>query len=640
MRKFYVDDARLVAEYIRTGFPEHAAEQKALADSECDNTFIFTDRYEMERCTRPVTFKDGIDWNYVPFGDEEWNFAFSRHTFLGHLSRTFLFSGEAKYRENFIRLFRDFASSTKLDDKTRSRSWRSLECGIRIENWIRGFELFERSGNRLDDGMYETLERLLREHEEYLKDTHTAFHRLSNWGALQDHGLFLIGAYFDDEDTMALAVERLDEEFMLQTFSDGTHWEQSPMYQAEVLHAGLDTALVASRIGWRLPKRLLDNIHLLALGMMRSARPDGKCYLFGDSDEIDFRDQAAIAAALFEDSELSYFAGRPDAEFHWSCHDMELPAPAKPSSLSFFFADSGNAIVRMGNDSALRFHAGLYGSGHGHLDQLHFDLYHKGRVLITDLGRGTYVDGEWRRALKGPLGHNTVIIDKKGFSEMTDSWGIRNFAEPVMSVPVFGKSYNLLEAMHFGYFGSAVVVRRRILTIEERALLVLDEVMLADSGEHSVDILFHFDEETKAVVLGGNRIVMSAQVRIVPDRRLDSKISRYPYSRRYNERSESCMLTLSGRLASTTTYANLISYGEMESISIEPLTVTKSLSGKEVPEAYGRGYRIRLGNDTYDVLGISREFPEGGFLLRCGTMETYARVAIRKNDEEVAILRR
>lgn len=637
MKRIWLTNVRETVDFIRERFPSYVKEQIELADSACLNTFVFTDRYEMERCTEPVTFKDRIDWNRVPFRDEEWNYAFNRHTFLVHLAHAFAFTGEEKYKENFLRLFNDFAENTRLDEGTRKRCWRSLEAGIRVENYLRAFEIFNEL-SPLGQKAEMTLKRLLLIHKDYLLETHNEFHRLSNWGALQDHGLFLASAYFSDREGMDEALRRLDEEFELQTFRDGTHWEQSPMYQAEVLHAGLDTLLAAKRLGVKVPRRLQDNVHLMALGMMRIARPDGKCYLFGDSDEIDFRDQCAIASILFKDSELSYYAGDRDYEFYWSFPvSTEEVRKVEPKEKSHFFSESGNVIARMGRDAALRFHAGLYGSGHGHLDQLHFDLYKNGRVLLTDTGRGTYVDGKWRRDLKGAKGHNTILIDKSDMSQMLDSWGIADFAEPVMSTPVFLDKYNLVEALHFGYFDRGVVVKRRILTLEDRALVVFDDVMVNSQTEHKVDLLFHFDD-TLSPVIEGKRCKAEG-LEIVADERLKLSLSSYAFSRRYNEKGTSPLLTCYGKTDRNASFVTFIALDEKH-VEIERMEVVKPLSGSTVPEENAVAFRLTLGKDVFEVLNVIKEYPAGGFLLKAGGIETYARIAVRKNDEETVIIRR
>ena len=44
------------------------------ADMICDNTFIFNHKWDMEACNIPVKFDGEIQWNKIPFEDEEWAF--------------------------------------------------------------------------------------------------------------------------------------------------------------------------------------------------------------------------------------------------------------------------------------------------------------------------------------------------------------------------------------------------------------------------------------------------------------------------------------------------------------------------------------------------------------------------------------
>ena len=639
MKKIYLDEIADHVELLRRDFPGYVESQIELADHAVDNTFIFTDRYEMERCTTPVHFDGEIDWNLIPFGDEEWCYAFNRHTFLGHLSRAYAFTKDTRYRDAFIRLFTDFAENTRLEEGTRKGCWRSLETGIRIENYIRGFEIFELLGEPLDGKMYELLDKLFDTTKEYLLDTHTAFHRLSNWGVLQDHGLFLIAAERDDRELMEEAVRRMDEEFRFQTFRDGSHWEQSPMYQAEVLHCGLDTVLAANRIGYKLPRTLVHNIRNMARGLGKMLRPDGRSYLYGDSDHIDFRDQIALAAVLFNDGELSYRAEELDAEFYINFPvDTVLPKAEKPESLSAFLPESGNVYIRTGKDSAVHFHAGLYGSGHGHLDQLHFDLYHNGTVMLTDTGRGTYVDGEWRRALKGGRGHNTILIDGDDMSKMKDSWGIADFAEPMMSQPYLGDQFSFTEGMHFGFFKKGVVVKRRLITIEDKAVLVLDDVMVTGHHDHNVKILFHFDDSMKPELVDGE--VRDGSFQMILPEEMDARLSTYPLSHAYNEKVDSPLLTLEATVGKTTSFATLIVYNQDSVAKLEKMDVYKPLTKAHVPEEYAFGMRITIDGTYYDVLNMMREYPDRGFLIQVGDLEQYAHVAIKKQDEETVILKR
>ena len=142
MRRFYLNDCKKYIAFCQedSSWQNHLLD---LADKACDNTFIFTDRYEMERCTTPVRFDGKIDWNHIPFDDDEWCFAFNRHTFLLNLAKAFCLTGNDKYRDAWIRLFTDFCDNTAPEGESRRLCWRSLECGIRVENYLRSLEFFE-----------------------------------------------------------------------------------------------------------------------------------------------------------------------------------------------------------------------------------------------------------------------------------------------------------------------------------------------------------------------------------------------------------------------------------------------------------------------------------------------------------------
>ena len=142
MRYFYL---RHSTDNIRHCQADHAWRDLVLeiAQKSLENTFIFSDKYEMERCTRPVTFPGAIDWDHIPYGDEEWCFAFNRHTFLLKNAEAAVITGDERYRDNWIRLFEDFHTRSRLTERTQGRSWRSLECGIWIENYIRSIEIFD-----------------------------------------------------------------------------------------------------------------------------------------------------------------------------------------------------------------------------------------------------------------------------------------------------------------------------------------------------------------------------------------------------------------------------------------------------------------------------------------------------------------
>ena len=62
-----------VSEYVHDHCPEEAAEVIRQADLLLNNTFIYTNRWDMEPCTVPYTISLN-DWISSPNGDPEWIF--------------------------------------------------------------------------------------------------------------------------------------------------------------------------------------------------------------------------------------------------------------------------------------------------------------------------------------------------------------------------------------------------------------------------------------------------------------------------------------------------------------------------------------------------------------------------------------
>lgn len=612
---------------------EWKREQIELADKALDNRFIFIDHYEMERCTDEVHFDSGIDWNYIPFGDPEWNYAFNRHTFLLALAHAFALTGDERYKEGWIRLFTSWCSDTALDDKTRNLSWRSLESGIRIENWLRSVEIFSHI-SPLDDVTLALIYSMLEKHVDYLLDSHTDFHRLSNWGILQDHGLFLAALYLNDPDSTQEACWRLDEEFALQTDRDGMHWEQSPMYQAEVLHAGLDVMLVAARNKVILPERLIENIHKMALALAFVSRPDGKLFLFGDSDELDVSDMFIEASILFSDPHLAWAGkSRRYVETYWDFPlDEQIVKEEAPSDLSGYFQESGNLVMRLSDDASVRFHAGSIGSGHGHIDQLHFDLYTKGEVLLTDTGRYTYMDTPERRYLKGGRGHNTILVNGRDISILTDTWGVSSVAESSALRYVSKGGFRYADASHLGYMDEGILVKRALLSLEDKALIIADYVYAPEDVEVDVETLFHLDAGSSVSTVGNCiRVVKNrADITLVmPDESF--AIEKGIMSRRYNELEDSDVIV---HRRGKGTAITVIVFGSDDFI-VENIPVVKPLTGTALKTADAVGLRLTLEDDTYNVAIIHHETCAGGFLLSLGAgCDFFGHVYIKKNEED------
>ena len=393
---------------VRQLCPQAAADALARAGEICGHTFLFRDHWEMEPTREPVHFDGPVVWDAVPAGDPEWTYALNRHTIFLHLGRAWQYTGQARYLDAFVSLLGDWLDRVPRTPASENTTWRALEAGLRPENWLRALGLF---GPAVPEALGRRIDESLAAHGDYLARAHGPFQRLSNWGAIQAHGLFLIGLWLGRADWQALALGRLAENLRHAVLPDGVQWEQSPMYHCEVLHALLDTLLLAERNGIDVPPLLPEKARAMCRALAVWAAPDRTILPQGDSDVIDAGDLLAAGALLFRDPLLAAAAQGPLCEE--TLWDFGPDAPARlaalpaawPACPSQKLEASGNYILRSGwgrEDTWIHFRAGSLGGGHGHADLLHVDVYHGGEAVLTDAGRGTYVDGGLRRALKGP----------------------------------------------------------------------------------------------------------------------------------------------------------------------------------------------------------------------------------------------
>ena len=273
------------------------------------------------------------------------------------------------------------------------------------------------------------------------------------------------------------------------------------MYHCEVLHAALDTLLLAERNGIAVPPVLREKALAMCRALAVWAAPDRTILPQGDSDVIDAGDLLAAGALLFRDPLLAAAARGPVCEETlWdfgpdaAARLDALPA-AWPETASQALAVSGNYILRTGwgkEDAYVHFHAGSLGGGHGHADLLHIDVYHGGEAVLTDPGRLTYVDGDLRRTLKGPAAHNTLRLDGVDFTAYRGTWEWGPIAQPLPVRARFAPQADCLAGGHLGYLAQGAAVERRLVFLKPGLLVGADIVRAPDGRPHRAEQFFHF----------------------------------------------------------------------------------------------------------------------------------------------------
>jgi hypothetical protein len=455
----------------------------------------------------PVHFDGPVDWLVNPAGDQEFVWAFNRHRFFITLGQAYQFTGDEKYADCFVELASDWMERIRLCEEYKAGPWRSLEAGFRGEYWNKALRYFKDSPAVTEEFLDRFYENMI-VHAEYIMACDSPYRYMSNWGVIENHGLFDIALMLpQSERTREFAKTALDHlviQARMQVMDDGMHWEQSIMYHNEVFHCFQDVVILCRRNGMQVPEELLERLERMAGANRKLMRPNGHELLMGDSDDVDVSDRMSEAAYLFSDGTL-----KPETveELDYgSIWDLGLEANEAykklprltPAYDSVCLADSGHVVLRNGWDShadMLHLMCGTLGAGHSHGDKLHIDLVMDGEDVLMDAGRFTYVDGADRRQFKDPSSHNTVTVDGKPFYVYKDSWECTKLAAAVKPRYKRVGDFEYIEAANLGYMDQprGVLIRRKIISIAQEIYVLVDECYAGST--HTYEQYFHFNPQ-------------------------------------------------------------------------------------------------------------------------------------------------
>jgi len=588
-------------------------ETLAMADAYVQGDIIHTDHYEMEKCRLPVHFEKEIPWE-VPFnGDMEWVFALSRHTMLRALATACAVTGNKTYAFTCFSIWNDFLVRQPHTPSHEATTWRSLEAGLRMEQWMRTLELFGLAGISVPEELARNIETSIDEHASYLLSVHTPFHRLSNWGVIQDHGLLLAGIWRGKRVWFDEAVRRLCEEAELQVLPDGVDWEQSPLYHAEVLRCLLDAVLVTRHAGYPLPSVIGETAYRMAKALSVMTFGDSMLFPQGDSDVLSVKDLRTEAAILFDDASL--FCGFTDETF-LDFHERELK-PQKAiaaTACSVYLAESGCCRMRK-NDLELFFHAGPLGSGHGHLDAGNIDIAFKGNLVFVDSGRFTYTPTPIREHLKNPTAHN--VLSTFADARSSGSWSYHALLQPVGMRVAFHEACDCAECWIRHPDGT--LTRRRVMLFAQ-FLVVFDDVF-----GHSDSLLsWHLSPEVSVKELGSTcqcgplalTLMGKGTQSIIPEET----------SQEYNMLRTNSVIT-----HSVGPEGHIISVASTIPLQAEETTLSFLGDGSPLSAEYGYGVKLTMGTGTVDIINRRQECIHQVDLLHTGELSGYGSLLYRQN---------
>ena len=533
-RRFYAQyDPAATAAYVRANCRSEAEHLLHQAEDLMQNTFVFTDRWDMEPCAVPYTVPAG-QWTHSPNVDPEWVFMLNRHDYLPKLWQAAVLTGEVRYRRKLIDSVMDWIASNPLT-REGTPSTRTIDTGIRCMNWIQLLP-FLLAEDALTDQEARTMIDSLSAQFANLRERYILKYTLSNWGVLQTTAFCAGYAWMGQllpPGLEAWAWQELQTQLRLQILEDGAHWEQSPMYHVEVLNAcvRLLTQLYAAQkaglslcqearfaldAGTSSPERkagpgegagseagwLVRAVRVLSRHVLYTADPALMQLPQCDSDVTDVRDVLARAAALLSDAGIyRWGAGETlDMDSVWQLGAAGIAAfeaqrPQTPVRCSWNCPQSGTVTLRSDWTARANFTAlknSPLGSSHGHADQTHLTLYCQGKPFLVDSGRYTYrEDDPLRTQLKAPAAHNVCVIDGQSGGTPDGSWNYSDYAEIIPHYFAEQGKAHFAEMTFHGCLrdGTPYQITRRLFVLDEGVWLSVQDVICP--GKHQVKEYFH-----------------------------------------------------------------------------------------------------------------------------------------------------
>ena len=529
--------------YVRAHCAPEAADLLKQADALVQNTFTYTDRWDMEPCSTPYTLPAGT-WTESPNGDPEWVYMLNRHDYLPKLWQAWVLTGKVQYRDKLTGDLLNWIASNPITLEGNIAT-RTIDTGIRCLNWCRLLP-FLLAEDALTDAQANTVLASLAEQFANLKARYITRYTLSNWGVLQTTAICAAAAWFGADcvpaELESWSWDHLFTQLQLQVLEDGTHWEQSPMYHVEVLDAcvkmlvliraaqqagrplsDLARRAVEAPAGGTLPETqagpgqgldleapgwLLSVIRVMSRQVLYTADPALYQMPQCDSDVTDVRDVLARAAALFADGGIYRWAAGDtlDMESAWllgmsGIRAFEQCSPEKPRRRSWPCPRSGNLAFRSDWTDKANFTAlknSPLGSSHGHADQTHLTVYCGGKPFLVDTGRYTYrEDDPLRCQLKAPAAHNLCVIDGQSGGDPDASWSYADYAETGANYYAEKEGVHYAELPFWGTLrdGTPYHVVRRVFALDCGVWLSVQDITCR--GSHQVQEFFHLHPEVQ-----------------------------------------------------------------------------------------------------------------------------------------------
>jgi len=416
----------------------------ANGDKICSNIISIlgdNEKYLGERINWSKDYKSGVTWDSQYAFDYvllDWSkpsdvrivWELNRLHFILDLGKAYLVTKDDKYVLKYKEIIIDWQANNKV---AYSLAWGcAMEASIRAVNLILALDFFA-SSKLLDEAFMCNYINSIIQHGHFIWRNIEYADIRGNHYLADLVGLVYIGCYFheypESRKWLQFSTNKLEEEIFGQIHPDGVDHEGSLPYQQLVVELLLSAIILLKKNGIVLSSEAMARVENAVEFIMHYTKPDGKCPMFGDSDDgrlhpfgkqdvNDHRHLLSTAAVIFKRGDFKAAAGKFWEDSLWllgveGLHEFDA-LHEKEYRLSRAFDNGGFYVMQnVGNHMIIDCgNVGMAGrGGHGHIDRLSFELFLNGEQLICDTGCSSYAANKTERiAAISSKAHNLTII--------------------------------------------------------------------------------------------------------------------------------------------------------------------------------------------------------------------------------------
>lgn len=497
---------------------------------------IFDDPLDMEAVSTPYLL-NLANLLESPNGDPEWFYMVSRNGYLVDLGILFAYTKEEIYFEVWKKLLFDFIEW----QESSPHVWRSLDVGLRLNNWMKSFIYFSNLQDRLTNIEKIKIEEAITKQIIYLKENFPTKNYLSNWGVLAIVGILATAQLLPE--LVSTEVERwgwhtLKEALKIQFFDDGIHWEQSPMYHHEVVMCVWQLWLNSQYLNLPFEDEIEDILQKAIRASTYYCDQNFGLLPLHDSDAVDFTYIYNLySLSGFLDLEMNQNPGIFYIGKKFEVRDL------KPLPTLFSTGESGFLAYKDSNIYLTLFN-GRHGSGHGHASLGSLTLKYKGKELFKDPGRYTYMEEPLRINLKEEYYHSSLMIDETPLTQVSGSWTYDSMAEPLFHHAVENTEQVVFEIAWKGNIdGKIVIFKRKIIFLKEFTVFLVINTS-EHNGRHSLTTRYQMGDELDFDLEGSNIRLKGSPFVLKGNEQAMIALNNKVWSPKYNESDYYKELTL------------------------------------------------------------------------------------------------